>query len=110
MKRSGRLFGLDREIGFFPCPPPALEDIYMRVPEGDKLPCHTGTGFLTGSGTVKDEGFIFGIFFCPLTYIFGWVFPHCPPDFCLAVPPRDGFPDVDDGDIRIGHHGLELLR
>ncbi len=110
MKRSGRLFSLDREVGFFPCLPPAFQDVNFGITEGEKLPCHTGTGFLAGSGAVKYEGFLFGIFFRPLIYIFRRVLPHCSPDFHVALTPGDGLPDIHDDDLRIGHHGLKLFR
>ncbi len=59
------LFGFDRELGFFPLIPAALQYEDFVVPTGNKLPRHPGTGLFAGSGAIENEGFVFGIFVGP---------------------------------------------
>jgi len=46
------LFGFHRKLGLKPFVPAPLEYIDLSETTCDKLPCHPGTGFLVGSGSV----------------------------------------------------------
>ena len=59
------LLWLDRELGFFPLIPAALQYEDLVVTTGYKLPRHPGTGLFVGSGAIENEGFVFGIFVEP---------------------------------------------
>jgi len=84
---TGGFLGLDRELGLLPLVPAAFQDEHFLVSAGNKLPCHPGTGFLVGSGAVKDESFLFGIFVIPSLDVLLRVLPYRPLNFLLALFP-----------------------
>lgn len=63
--RAGRsphgLFGFNGELRPVPLVPAALERIDVGKTLVDQLLCPTGTGKLIRSGTVQDQGGVFGI-------------------------------------------------
>ena len=81
------LFGLDREFGFFPLIPAALQNEDLVITTGYKLPRHPGTGLFVGSGAIENEGLVFGIFIEPTLNILFGVLAHCPLNFLLALFP-----------------------
>ena len=57
------LFGGKIILGpFFPS---AFEGVNFLESQRNEFACHPGTGSLAGSGAVKDEGLVLGIFLCP---------------------------------------------
>ena len=59
------LFLLSGELGLLPFLPTALQSVDPGISFIHELKCHTGTGGLLCSGTVKDKRFVFGIFVHP---------------------------------------------
>ena len=101
--------GLSGESRLGPFFPPAFQGIDLLESQGNQILCHPGTGSFAFSGTVKNKGFVFPIFFCPGFGIFLGIFANRPLDFQVAFLPIPPATDIQNHQIGLAHPGFQLF-